>query len=623
MFVLVLAVYMWSMPRTVVLEDDGEFILSSWFNGISHPPGYPLFTLLGHFATLIPVGSPAFRVHLLSAVLGALSCACLYRIACRLLPGKIYAYTAGLGLGYAVTFWSQAIIAEVYTLNVLLFLLIFLLALITGGESSKKISPRLFCLMALLYGMGLSNHWPLLVLSTPSLLVLLWPVRSNLIRCLPLCLVFLLLGLSPYLWMVIRSQMNPEISFYGPLTSWHDFWFFVSRKGYADVDVDPGAGWWDKWHYCYYFLKQTTFQFGPVGTVFVWLGFLAQWRLWSARLCLALLLAYLGNTLLLILLLSFNYELWHQAIFRVYPLIGYAAAALWLSAGVFILIKIFQQHVIPDTSSIIPAGFCTLVVATGLAVNAPLNYRAKDTWGEDYARMVLKMMQPGAALFVTEDPNVNTIGYVSRILNVRPDVTLYHSKGYVFSNRLYRPFKTNPQSVRKSIEDFIAGSGRPIYFDDMLWSMRGTRDYGIFSQIMRRADADMVVYELSPVFTAYIAHILYKPVPVNLWENMHRRSLLEQACRIATSIVLLSDLPDEQRELVSRWSDPVCDNFMGKLLVAEMLSQSGSPDWTRISKLVMEAEKLKDEAITKDQLTRLEKLEKKTIRFSNHHHSAG
>ena len=52
-----LLLYLFTAPRTVVLEDDGLFILSSWFLGIEHPPGYPLFILLGKLATLLPFGS--------------------------------------------------------------------------------------------------------------------------------------------------------------------------------------------------------------------------------------------------------------------------------------------------------------------------------------------------------------------------------------------------------------------------------------------------------------------------------------------------------------------------------------------------------------------------------------
>ena len=69
------ALYAATAPRTVGLEDDSLFVLSSYFLGVEHPPGYPIFTLIGHLFTHLPVGSIAYRVHLASALFGALSCA--------------------------------------------------------------------------------------------------------------------------------------------------------------------------------------------------------------------------------------------------------------------------------------------------------------------------------------------------------------------------------------------------------------------------------------------------------------------------------------------------------------------------------------------------------------------
>src|SRR5881296_1793598 len=114
-FVALFGLYAYSAPRTVTLEDDGLFILSSYFLGIEHPPGYPLHTLLGKLFTYLPVGSVAYRVHLLSGVLGGLSCAALWMCARVLIPERLPAYVVALGLGFSSVFWSQAIIAEVYT----------------------------------------------------------------------------------------------------------------------------------------------------------------------------------------------------------------------------------------------------------------------------------------------------------------------------------------------------------------------------------------------------------------------------------------------------------------------------------------------------------------------------
>src|SRR5688500_20265102 len=82
------ALYAATSPRSVALEDDGLFVLSSYFLGIEHPPGYPLFTLLGKLSTLLPVGSVAYRVHLLSALFGALTCALLWMCTRQLVDRK-------------------------------------------------------------------------------------------------------------------------------------------------------------------------------------------------------------------------------------------------------------------------------------------------------------------------------------------------------------------------------------------------------------------------------------------------------------------------------------------------------------------------------------------------------
>ena len=69
-----LVLYAVTAPRTVALEDDGLFVLGAYFLGIGHPPGYPLFMLVGKLFTYLPFGSVAYRVHLVSAFFGGLTC---------------------------------------------------------------------------------------------------------------------------------------------------------------------------------------------------------------------------------------------------------------------------------------------------------------------------------------------------------------------------------------------------------------------------------------------------------------------------------------------------------------------------------------------------------------------
>ncbi|MGH8120385.1 MAG: glycosyltransferase family 117 protein, partial [Gammaproteobacteria bacterium] len=228
-FLAAFLVYFWSASRTVGLEDDGYFILAAYYNGIAHPPGYPLYTLLAHLATLVPAGSIALRVHLLSGFLGALACACLWCIARILIRDRAASWAVALALAFSKVFWSQALIAEVYTLNVFLILTTFLCVLAVRNGGAGRVFGRPVKLLFLCYGLALSNHWPLVLLTTPMFIAALWQVRNRICQVVMSGLPFLLLGLTPYLWMAIRSQMDPEIVFFGPVETFSDFWHYLGR----------------------------------------------------------------------------------------------------------------------------------------------------------------------------------------------------------------------------------------------------------------------------------------------------------------------------------------------------------------------------------------------------------
>ena len=59
-------------------DDSPETITAAATLGVPHPPGYPLLTLMGRLASLLPLGGIPLRVNLLSAFLAALICALLY-----------------------------------------------------------------------------------------------------------------------------------------------------------------------------------------------------------------------------------------------------------------------------------------------------------------------------------------------------------------------------------------------------------------------------------------------------------------------------------------------------------------------------------------------------------------
>src|SRR5438094_9184666 len=74
-FVATLLLYSWTLAPTVTLVDSGELIVVAHGLGVAHPPGFPLWVLLAHFASAVPFGSVAMRVNFSSAVFAALASA--------------------------------------------------------------------------------------------------------------------------------------------------------------------------------------------------------------------------------------------------------------------------------------------------------------------------------------------------------------------------------------------------------------------------------------------------------------------------------------------------------------------------------------------------------------------
>ena len=123
-----------------------------------------------------------------------------------------------------------------------------------AGTASPR--PELLPWMALVFGLSLSNHWPLMLLVSPAFAVLLWPLRRELFARIGALSWLFLAGLLPYAWVVYRSWQAPAVSFYGPLETLPEMWYFVSRAGYAGVDASPTGGGLDRLRYAAFLLQE-------------------------------------------------------------------------------------------------------------------------------------------------------------------------------------------------------------------------------------------------------------------------------------------------------------------------------------------------------------------------------
>jgi hypothetical protein len=84
-FLVALGVYSWTLAPTVTPTDSGELILAAYGLGVAHPPGVPLWVMLAHVASIVPIGNVAARINFSSAVFAALACAMLTLVVAELL----------------------------------------------------------------------------------------------------------------------------------------------------------------------------------------------------------------------------------------------------------------------------------------------------------------------------------------------------------------------------------------------------------------------------------------------------------------------------------------------------------------------------------------------------------
>ena len=550
--------YALSAPRTVAHEDDGSFILSAYFLGIEHPPGYPVFTLIGHLFTWLPIGSIAYRVHLAAALFGALSCAVAWLCARSLTPGRLPAALAALGLGFSPVFWSQSIIAEVYTLNTFFFLLLAYLAL-RGGSLPW---------MAFLFGLSLANHYPLMLLVAPAFAILLWPRRAELFRRLPLLACFVLLGLTPYVWLIVRSWEPLPISFYGPLETVQEVWHFLSRGDYRAIDHSTTAGWLDRAKFFRFQGLELVVQFAAAGTLLGAAGFAAQWRALGPRVGAFLSVAFLMPSAVLILLLGFDYNLGQRHIYHVYPLPAYAVAALWMALGLAWLIERYALR------RVHAAALCTIVAGAIFVVGARANLLEDHEWGARWAQAILRALPKNAVVLGQGDPDLVPMAYFHMIENVRPDITLYHPQGIVLGNRLFHPMRTDPDWARGIVRSIVEEQAGPVVSTFGAWPHGAQRQRWLFSELDKSAaDPTQVTVELTEEARSAFEELLGEPRNSNGWVRYIQGEL-----RRSYAIALARSLPKGELDARTlRHLDLLSNEFTGALGIAEglMLNPGG------------------------------------------------
>ena len=184
--------YLLTLEPSVSFWDCGEFITAAYKLEIGHPPGAPVFMLLGRFVSLFAADKSqvALMLNALSGLASAATIMFLFwsitLMARKLIRLKTETYTpiqtwkilsAGIigSLAYAFsdTFWFSAVEAEVYALSSLFTAVVFWAILKWESESELKYATRWLILIAYLMGLSIGVHL-LNLLAIPAIVILFY-----------------------------------------------------------------------------------------------------------------------------------------------------------------------------------------------------------------------------------------------------------------------------------------------------------------------------------------------------------------------------------------------------------------------------------------------------------------
>ena len=177
LFVVSSIVYLLTLEPTVSFWDCGEFILSAFRLQVGHPPGAPLFLMIGRIATFFALGDTskvALMMNALSAICSGFAIMFLFWTITHLVR-KVYTNGNGveqknifpvIGSGiigalaytFSDTFWFSAVEGELYALSSLVTGLVFWAMLKWEEEADESYSGRWIILIAYIMGLGLGIH---------------------------------------------------------------------------------------------------------------------------------------------------------------------------------------------------------------------------------------------------------------------------------------------------------------------------------------------------------------------------------------------------------------------------------------------------------------------------------
>jgi Protein O-mannosyl-transferase TMEM260-like len=422
LFLLTFLVYLRTLAPGVYGFDSAELATGVFTQGIVHPPGYPLYLLIGKLFTFLPFGDVAYRLNLMSAFFASLTVLLLYHAISNIIENRFAAWFAAMLFAVSYYFWQMALIAEVYTLNTA-FLAGDLLLL---SLWRKKGSRKYLLAFSLFYGLTLTTQtsgllfapaFAWLVLSTPHWKRSYWPLIG------PMFLLFLV-GLTPNAYLSLRASASPVMdyskSYSGvDLTTLSGLWWMVSDKawgflvfGYAWHEI-PG----ELIHFTTYLWR----NYLGIGVILGLIGIVWLWRR-SFAWTISLLLAFITYSFFVA-----NYRVIDKDTMF---LPAYAVWAVFIAGGFTAVYNFIEQSLSKNLNDLWLMRMVKIISIVFIALGLVLNWRWVDMSKVDnYAMFAEEFMSVAApdAVIIAPWSSAAVLEYYQVTEGQRPDLLIFNS----------------------------------------------------------------------------------------------------------------------------------------------------------------------------------------------------
>ncbi len=503
----VFALYCATLAPSTAMWDTSEYISAAYVLGLPHPPGNPLFVLVGHVFAILPLGSlpVATKINILAALTSAVAAGMWFLVTERILVGwlatrwqRIVGGVLAAVVGAtAFTVWNQSVVNEkVYTVSLMGLAIISWLTVRWSDDPDGPYADRLLVTIAYLLGLGYANHM-MGFLAGPAVVVAVVVRRPQTLlrwKLIAASVGALLLGMTPFLTQPIRAAHFPAIN-EGEPTTWASFWYNFNRGQYGKpslfdrqapyVEGQLGMYWlYFRWQWLRDVKDHWPNLQRILGALYMLLGLIGGWVHWKRD---RKSFWYFGTfmlTLTVVLIYYLNFKYGHSQCLALgnpadincevrdrdyFFIVAFSAWGVWTALGMIYFweglaslfgseqVRIGRETIeVPRRQSWIYSSWMLAFALVPLFTNWKAASRAGQTDTFAFAHDLLDSVEPYGVLITAGDNDTFPLWYAQEVEGVRKDVlvlctSLLNTDWYV------------RQLVRRPVYPYDAAKGPTVY----------------------------------------------------------------------------------------------------------------------------------------------------------------